>query len=180
MDEVTLYRAPTTVADADELAAYLDDCTDATVSVRGRFTADTDDQLTEDFAEARVLSPYDRETGNIITGIVRDEQRALDSPEQSGGVIYGGLAVQRLLGERVPEGQRDLDYLHVVLTSRVLGTWDDHDGRWHKRVNVLGQPALVSVPGLYEAPAKPDSYYEAKQKHALVSGSTPPRKVLES
>jgi hypothetical protein len=47
-------------------------------------------------------------------------------------------------------------------------------------VTVLGQPALVSVPGLYEAPAKPESYYEAKQQHALLSGDTPPREVLES
>lgn len=47
-------------------------------------------------------------------------------------------------------------------------------------MNVLGQPALVPVPGLYEAPAKPEVYYREQQKRALLSGGPPPRKVLES
>jgi hypothetical protein len=67
----------------------------------------------------------------------------------------------------------------VPLLDRVLGTWGDHDGRWHKRVAVLGQPALVSVPGLYEAPAKLEAYYREQQKHARLSGDAPPREVLE-
>jgi len=181
VEHVTLHRAPTTPADSGEIAAWLRDRIEPAVDIRERFTEEHGDgELAEGFAETRVLSPYERETGNTMLGIVRYEQRALDSPEQAGGVIYDGLAVQRLLGDRLPEGERGLDHLHIMLTSRVLGTWGDHDGRWHKRVNVLGQPALVSVPGLYEGPAKPKSYYKEKQKHALVSGSTPPREVLES
>ena len=46
-------------------------------------------------------------------------------------------------------------------------------------MNVPGQSALVSVPGLYEAPAKPEQYYKRKQRTAMVSGDTPPRAVLE-
>ncbi|MXR51279.1 hypothetical protein GRX03_06630 [Halovenus sp. WSH3] len=181
VEQVSIYRAPTTVADAEEIARWLRERIDAAVDVRDRFTAaHADEQLAEEFAETRVLSPYERETGNTMLGIVRYEERALESPEQAGGVIYDGLAVQRLFGDRLPADERGLDHLHIVLTSRVLGTWGDHDGRWHKRVNVLGQPALISVPGLYEAPAKPESYYKEKQKHALVSGDTPPREVLES
>jgi len=47
-------------------------------------------------------------------------------------------------------------------------------------VTVLGPLALVSVPGLYEAPAKPEAYYREKGKHALLSGDAPPREVLEN
>jgi hypothetical protein len=115
-----------------------------------------------------------------MLGIVRYEERALAHPERAGGVIYDGLAVQEALRTRMPTEGRTLDHLHVPLLDRVLGTWGDHDGRWHKRVNVLGQPALVSVPGLYEAPAKPEAYYQEKQRHAMVSGDAPPREVLES
>ena len=149
VEQVSLYRAPTTAADAEAIAAWLDDRIDATVSVRDRFCSlYADDGLAEEYAETRVLSSHERETGNEMFGIVRYEQRGLD-------------------------------HAHIVLTSRVLGTWGDHDGRWHKRVNVLGQPALVSVPGVSEAPAKPEAYYKEKQKHAMVSGDTPPREVLE-
>ncbi|ACV46175.1 MULTISPECIES: DUF7001 family protein [Halomicrobium] len=181
VERVTLYRAPTTVADVDAIADWLAARIEAGVEVRDRFLdLYADDELADAFAAARVLSPYERETGNTMLGIVRYEQRALDHPERAGGVIYDGLQVQRSLGERLPADERGLDHLHVPVLDRVLGTWGDHDGRWHKRVNVLGQPALVSVPGLYEAPAKPEQYYKEQQKHAMVAGDSPPREVLES
>ncbi|MEM4779956.1 MAG: hypothetical protein QXG03_00085, partial [Halalkalicoccus sp.] len=88
--------------------------------------------------------------------------------------------VQRALNDALPEEERDLSHLHVPILDRALATWGDHDGRWHKRVSVLGQPALISVPGLYEAPAKPEAYYKAQQRHAMLSGDTPPREVLEN
>jgi hypothetical protein len=181
VERVTLYRAPTTEADADAIAEWLRERVDATVSVRDRFLSlYADDDLAEEFAEARVLSAYDRETGNTMMGIVRYEERAIDNPERGGGVIYDGLAVQESLGRRIPQEERGLDHLHVPLLDRVVGTWGDHDGRWHKRVAVLGQPGIVSVPGLYEAPAKPEQYYKEQQKQALLSGDAPPREVLEN
>jgi len=179
-DHLSLYRAPTTEADADALAAWLRERVDCEVTVRERLLDRfRDEDLADAFAAARVLSPYERETGNTMLGIVRYEERALENPGRAGGVIYDGLQVQDALRERLPADERGLDHLHVPLLDRVVGTWGDHDGRWHKRVNVLGQPAIVSVPGLYEAPAKPEDYYREQQKHAMLSGDTPPREVLE-
>ena len=187
VEQVTLYRAPTTVADADAIAGWLDARVGSDVTVRDRFLSlygladgDPKDDLAEAFARARVLSPYERETGNTMVGIVRYEERAIADPDRAGGVIYDGLQVQGIMGELIPDSERGLGHLHVPLLDRVVGTWGDHDGRWHKRVNVLGQPGLVSVPGLYEAPAKPEQYYEEQQKHALLSGGMPPREVLEN
>ncbi|WP_331236201.1 DUF7001 family protein [Natronorarus salvus] len=181
VDRVTLYRAPTTVCDVDALAGWLDARIDASVEVRGRFLDrfSTPD-LAERFAAARVRSPRERETGNTLLGTIRYEERALEDPDRAGGVLYDGVAVQRTLNAALPEGKRDLSRLHVPVLDRALATWGDHDGRWHKRVTVLGQPALVSVPGLYEAPAKPESYYKEQQRRAMVSGDVPPREVLES
>lgn len=161
IDTVSLYRAPTTEADADGIAEWLRDRVDANVKVRDRFLAVfiDDDGLAEEFAEARVLGPYNQETGNTMLGIVRYEERAIGNPERAGGVIYDGLALQCALRAHLPPDKRALDHLHVPLFDRVLGTWGRQDKRWHKRVNVLGQLALVSVPGLYEAPAKPEAYY---------------------
>lgn len=176
VERVTLYRAPTTEADAEEIAAWLRERVDAEVVVEDRLLGQLDDALAEEFAEARVTSPYERQTGNTMLGIVRYEERTLADPERGGGVIYDGLAVQDILRKRL---DASLDGLHVPLVDRAVGTWGDHDGRWHKRVTVLGQPTLVSVPGLYEAPAKPESYYKAKQSHALLAGDTPPREILE-
>jgi len=181
VEQVICYRAPTTVADADAIGDWLAARIDADVSVRDRFldVYRTDD-LAERFAEARVTSPYDRGTGNTMLGTIRYEERALKHPEREGGVLYDGLQVQRALNAAPPAEERGLETLHVPIVDRAIGTWGDHDGRWHKRVTVLGQPALVSVPGLYEAPAKPEEYYKEKQRHALLSGDAPPREVLEN
>lgn len=181
VDQIVLYRAPTTVADAEEIANWLKPRVDATVSVRGRFLdSHRTDDLPELFAEARVTSPYARDTGNTMLGTIRYEERALDDPEREGGVLYDGQQIQRALNTALPTDERGLETLHVPLLDRAIGTWGDHDGRWHKRVTVLGQPALLSVPGLYEAPAKPEEYYKEKQRHSLLSGDVPPREVLEN
>ncbi|WP_207588467.1 DUF7001 family protein [Halomontanus rarus] len=181
IERVILYRAPTTVADVDEIADWLRDRLEATVTVRDRFLdVHRTDELAERFAEARVLSPHDPETGNTMLGTIRYEERALENPERGGGVLYDGGQIQRALNVALPEDERGLETLHVAVLDRAVGTWGDHDGRWHKRVNVLGQPAVVSVPGLYEAPAKPEEYYKEKQRHALLSGDSPPREVLEN
>ena len=181
VETVALYRVPTTPADADAIADWLRDRVDAEVQVRDRLLGSVDgaDALAEALAAARVTDPYDRGTGNIVVGVVRYEERAPSAPERAGGIVYDGRAVQRALNAR-PPGRRGLDHLHVPLVDRVLGTWGDHDGRWHKRVAVLGQPSLISVPGLYEAPAKPEAYYEEKSKHAMLTGDAPPREVLEA
>ena len=95
-------------------------------------------------------------------------------------MLYDGHQVVTALNEALPAEERTLEHLHVVLIDRAIGTWGDHDGRWHKRVSVLGQPSVISVPGLYEAPAKPESYYKEQQRHTLLSGDAPPREVLEN
>ncbi|MFB6298927.1 MAG: DUF6775 family putative metallopeptidase [Halobacteriales archaeon] len=181
VEHVSLYPAPTTATDATAIADWLGERIDADIDVREPFLQrHADEDLAEAFARARVLSPHERETGNTMLGIVRYEERALEDPDRAGGVVYDGHTVQRFLNDRIPTDERDFDHLHVILLDRVLGTWGEHDGRWHKRVNVLGQPTLISVPGLYEAPAKPEAYYKAKQRHALMAGDAPPREVLES
>lgn len=189
VDRVTFYRAPTTVADADAIADWLqtrlataagmDD--PPAVTVEDRFLdVHRSEDFPEQFAQARVLSPYDLETGNTMLGIIRYEERALDRPEREGGVLYDGQQLQRAFNAALPAEDARLDHAHVLLLDRAVGTWGDHDGRWHKRVVVLGQPTIISVPGLYEAPAKPEAYYKAKQRHALLSGDAPPREVLEN
>jgi hypothetical protein len=180
VEQISLYRAPTSVADAETIADWLRERVTPAVSVRDRFLGCADDDLPKALAQTRVHSPYERETGTEMLGIVRYEERALSNPERAGGVLYDGRSVQDALRKRIPQGERSLDHVHVVLLDRAIGTWGEHDGRWHKRVSVLGLPALVSVPGLYEAPAKPESYYREQQRHALLSGDTPPREVLEN
>ncbi|MFP8955756.1 DUF7001 family protein [Natrialbaceae archaeon A-CW3] len=180
VEQVFLYRAPTTVADVDAVAEWLEPRIDPSIIVRDRFlSGENGEEIPEVFARARVRSPTDPETGNTMLGTVRYERRVLEQPEREGGVLYDGIQIGRGMNGELPADERGLEHAHVIVLDRALATWGDHDGRWHKRVTVPGQPALVSVPGLYEAPAKPEAYYRAKQRGVLASGSAPPREVLE-
>lgn len=72
VERLTLYRAPTTEADADAIADWLRGRVDAEVGVSGRFLERFgDDALPEALAGTRVLDPSERETGNAMLGIVR-------------------------------------------------------------------------------------------------------------
>ena len=177
---ISCYRAPQTVCDVAEIAAWLRDCVDADIAVRDRFFAVHESETYVDvFADARVLAPMDPQTGSDMYGIRRYEERVLANPERGGGVLYDGIAIQRGLNAALPPSERRLDHLHIVFLDRVIGTWGSHDGRWHKRVSVLGQPTLISVSCLTEAPAKPAAYYKQKQQSSLLTGDAPPREVLE-
>ena len=182
VEAITLYRAPTTVCDVEEIASWLRERLTADIIVEGRFLDEVSDPeaLATTFADARVLRPFDRQTGSQMHGIIRYEERVLADPARGGGVMYDGHQVQRALNQALSPEERSLSHLHVVFLDRVIGTWGTHDGRWHKRIAVLGQPALISVPGLWEAPAKPEEYYQQQGAAAMLSGDVPPSEVLES
>ena len=181
VERVTCYAPGAhTPVDVDEIADWLAARVDGEVTVADRLLADEPPPGTaEAFADARVRGAHTRETGNTLLGTIRYEERALEEPDRAGGVVYDGHAIQRALDPALDADALGLDHAHVVPLDRVLATWGG-DGRWHKRIAVLGQPAVLSVPGLYEAPAKPEAYYEAKGATAMMTGDAPPREVLEA
>lgn len=180
-ERVTLYRAPTTECNVRGIGAWLTKRVDCTVSVRERFLDRGEiHTFAQAFARARVHSPYKPTTGSEMYGIRRYEERVIEDPTRAGGVLYDGVSIQRSMNAVLNDDERDLSHLHIVFLDRVIGTWGTHDGRWHKRIAVLGQPTLVSVPGLVEAPAKPESYYRVKHHAALLTGDAPPQEVIDA
>ena len=165
----------------DSIADWLRPRIDAEVVVRDRFAEvhDPDGTLASAFADARVLSPYQQSTGSHMRGILEYEQRALAHPERAGGVLYDGYALQQAFNATLPANERSLANAHIVFLDRTVGTWGSHDGRWHKRIAVLGHPAILSVTGLAEAPAKPEAYYQEQQRYAMLGRDPPPREYLE-
>lgn len=52
------------------------------------------------------------------------------------------------------------NHLHLIITGKLFGTYGDK--RYHARVLLTGEPALISTSGIVEAPAKPKEYYFVK------------------
>lgn len=62
-------------------------------------------------------------------------------------------------------------HLQIIFTNQIMGTWDDDDLKYHARVLVGGSPAIISVPGVVVAPARPREYY-LYQQGARASGAS--------
>ena len=96
--------------------------------------------------------------------LVMFERRQLGSPERRvSGVLYDGVRVQRILRTALPPKERSLAVVHIPFTSRLLGTFDEADRRYHARAIIVGYPSIISTSGLVEAPAKPREFYVAKR-----------------
>jgi hypothetical protein len=123
------------------------------------------ERLAVAFAAARVRDPAQPlEARQPLAGEVGFERSRLASDNRGPfGVAYDGWALARALAELLPPAERSLGRLHVIVTNRLLATWSEDDLRYHLRVNICTQPALISTSGLVEAPAKPRAFYQVQQ-----------------
>ena len=76
-------------------------------------------------------------------------------------LLYDGFVLQDMLRSHIPNSERDIGQLHIVLTNLLVCTFDVDDWRYHARPIVCGTPNLLSLPGIVEGPARPREYYLA-------------------
>jgi len=176
LDRVYLYEDPSSAPlNLRRVAARVTEVCGVPARVRGEFLLHHKvrdfDGLAKDVAAARVtditrpLEPTEPPLPLILI-----ERRQLESPERRvSGILYDGVSLQRILRTALPPDERALRVAHIAFTSRLLGTFDDADRRYHARAIVLGYPSVVSTSGLVEAPAKPRAFYEAKRALRLES-----------
>lgn len=83
---------------------------------------------------------------------------------QSKGLLYNPIATQRLF-EKIRFKKIGID---ILITDKLIATYEDVDKRLHIRAAVFGYPSVISTSGIVEAPAKPKAYYLQKQKYSLL------------
>ena len=116
-------------------------------------------------ARARVKQPHEP-TGSKdpLPGEVDYERRFLRAgSEKPGGLLYDGEKLLRTFASLLPADEIGRHACHIVLTEQLVGTWDEHNQRYHARVAVFGVPTIISASGLVEGPAKPKEVYLARQ-----------------
>jgi hypothetical protein len=67
--------------------------------------------------------------------------------------------MQRLYETLVPENEKTIDNIHIILDSRLACTFSEDDHRYHARAIICGTPSIISTSGIIEAPAKPKDFY---------------------
>ena len=154
----------------------------ARIEIRGEFVrywlsrmpdsvrAERTDELAERFARVKVRDPNARPgTFQPLYGEIEYERRRLTDPNVKGfGILYDGIRLQMIYSDLLLEEESDADYVHLVFTDQLLGTWDPDDLRYHVRVNICGYPSLLSTSGIVEGPAKPREYYLLKQQYEMM------------
>lgn len=178
-DRVYLYDDPAAATlDIGALAAFVRETLGLRASVRREFLGYHGRGDALDLAR-RIAATKVRSLGQPwapfepIYGEVQFERRLLEDPAKgAAGILYDGHRLMRLLRDLLPPEERTLATVHLVFTSRVVGTWEE-DGRYHARVNVCGFPSLLSSTGLVEAPAKPKEYYLLKRRLTNPMGVVP-------
>jgi hypothetical protein len=97
------------------------------------------------------------------------EKRKLKG-ERLAGAVYDGSMLQELFARCIPSAELGWRYLHVVLSDRLVATWEGDEHRYHARTVVLGYPNIVSIPGIIEGPARSRDYYLGMQLGLTLAG----------
>jgi hypothetical protein len=115
-------------------------------------------------AEIRVMNvtrPF--EYNEPLYGEIEQEKRVMGGEGSAAGILYDGFKLHSIFQDMIPKDERSLDNAHIVITDRLVGTFDKNDLRYHARVIVCGFPSIISTTGVVEAPAKPREFYIEKQ-----------------
>ena len=76
-------------------------------------------------------------------------------------LLYDGFLVQTLVQKLIKKHEQELTFskLEIIVTDKLLCTFDESDWRYHARSLICGNPTLISTSGIVEGIAKPRDYY---------------------
>ncbi len=134
------------------------------------------EDIAERLAAARVFdldSPLPPGGNEPMRGEISYEERRIRGQSRSAGIIYDGFFLSALFRTTPGIEGGSLGSLHIVLTDRLIGSFDRSDRRYHARAAVFGYPSIVSTTGIVEAPARPREYYMIKRQYQAL-GMIPP------
>lgn len=175
---VSLYDEPSYPGfDVRRVAEYLTKKVGVQLLLKGRLLHPRDSSELRRSARllvsSRILDPSKREPNEPTRAELEQEERQLVLGRDTPGIIYDGLAVQRLMHGFIERDQRTLEHVHIAFTNRLLATYEHLDARYHLRTILCGYPCVVSLAGLVEAPAREPAYYLTRRQYLQI-GLTPP------
>ena len=154
---------------SSELKKYLDErINKADVEARGDFlnyfSSGNNEKIPFKLAEIRVMNVTKPFAYNEpLYGEIEQEKRVIKGESSASGILYDGFKLHGIFQDIIPKEERGLDSTHIILTDRLIGTFDENDRRYHARTIVCGFPSIISMTGVVEAPAKPREFYIEKQ-----------------
>lgn len=161
----------TSKVDYNSILAYLTNIINCNIESRGAdalYRGLDEHSIAEMYASCRVKDIFKDINSNYTTHVSEDveyELSILNGATSQPNVVYDGFRLQYIYSIMIDADESSLDNVHVVITDRLLATYNEEDMRYHLNTVVLGYPSIVSIGGIVEAPAKPRAFYTLYYYH---------------
>ncbi len=165
LSKVFLYDEPSVPEiKIDELGEFIKEKFCVEVEIREKFFEffkDSTRKMAHDLAASRIFNPLTPFEKHIPTPeeVTFEENSFTNFTNTSNIVMYDGFEVKRIIADTVPHSEAQSDMFHLICTDKLTCTYDYDDYRYHGRAVICSNPAIISITGMIEAPAKPREYY---------------------
>lgn len=112
------------------------------------------------------LDIYDLNYYNSFDNIEKKVVESNKKHELFDLLLYDGFLIQKFLqnlmeNDEKKQQQQKLTFskINIMITDKLLCTFDETDWRYHARSLICGNPTLISTSGIVEGIAKPRDYY---------------------
>ena len=128
------------------------------IEIKNNFFQDSNDYIFERIAKTQIFDLKEKfaEHNPTATEILNEKKIHNDKIENA--TLHDGFEFQKLIIEKIPWND-DKNTLHIIFTDKIICTYDEDTGKYHARVWIGPNPAIISTTGIVEAPAKPRQYY---------------------
>ena len=170
--KINLYDEPSiSEINISNLVKFLKETLPVEVVVKDNFFKEFTSQQIQKVSETRIFEIQNtfRRHNPSQTDLELEEQFCKNSkvmeqtkkPEEADSisevVMYDGFEIQKIIRESLQDFENKT--LHIILTNRFTCTYDESDARYHGRAVICANPAIISITGIIEAPAKSSEFY---------------------
>ena len=170
--KIILYDEPSiSEINISNLVKFLKETLPVEVVVKDNFFKEFTSQQIQKVSETRIFEIQNtfRRHNPSQTDLELEEQFCKNSkimeqtkkPEEADSIseviMYDGFEIQKIIRESLQDFENKT--LHIILTNRFTCTYDESDARYHGRAVICANPAIISITGIIEAPAKSSEFY---------------------
>lgn len=161
ISKIILYDEPTVPEiQLKKIKKIITDTFPIEIELRKNFFQFSNEKIFEKIATTRIFNLKKQFKKHVPTiDDIQIEKENKDRSEKESTILYDGFELQNTVTEFIPINENTEDILHVVFTNKLTCTFDEGDFRYHARALIGSNPAIISITGIIEAPAKPKQYY---------------------
>lgn len=163
ISKIILYNEPTVPQiQIEKIKAFITDMFQIKVEIKDNFFKNLDDKAFKNIASTQIFDLKKPFKKHIPTQKeIQIEKENQDTSNQDIMTLYDGFELQNIIAENITSSDDTIsnDTLHIIFTTKLVGTFDDDDFRYHGRALIGSNPTIISTTGIIEAPAKPKKYY---------------------